>query len=299
MSWDVAIVKIKGPFRTIAEVEEADYVPLGRPAAVRKAIRAAFPEAEWSSTDGAVYCGEGFEIEFDLEGVTSANTVVLHVHGTGDPIRPLLKLAKDNGWLAVDCSTGEFIDPQNPSYDGWEGFKALVARSAEARSEKSATTPALAEWSLSGIARGPNDRYIYLQFLPGESPKKLRDGLFRHWRDLAQTHGEMAGISGPYFVLTLPDGEPFGDICIKRYPTQVTETWEQFVPLVQHGADLLLSYAAATGRRSGEIKNGSDFVCDDGQRIPLGTCMYRQFQSDEEYARVIKSKKKRRRPDDG
>ena len=292
MSWDVALVRIRGAYRPIAEVEEADYVPLGKPAAVRKAIQAAFPKAEWWGTDRAVCYGKDFEIEFHLEGVESANTVVLHVHGTGDPIRALLKLTNCNGWLAVDCSTGEFIDPKNPSYDGWEGFTALVARSEEARSEEQAKTPAPAEWSLSGVERGPNDRYVYLQFLPGESPKKLRDAVFRHWRDLTQKHGELAGISGPFFVLTLPDGEPFGDFWIRWYPALVTETWEQFIPRVQEGAELLHAYAAATGRRSGEIENGSDFVCDDGQRIPLAKCTYRKFQTDAEYARKLKSKKK-------
>jgi hypothetical protein len=300
MSWDVALVRIRGDYRPIAEVEEADYVPLDMPAAVRKAIRAAFPKAEWSGTDRAVYCGKDFEIELDLEGVESANTVVLHIHGTGDPIPALLNLTNSNGWLAVDGSTGEFIDPQNPSHSGWEGFKALVARSEERDKnpsdrllEEQAENPAPAKWSLSGVERGPNDRYVYMQFLPGESPKKLRDAVLRHWANLTQKHGELAGISGPFFVLTLPDGEPFGDFWIRWYPALITETWEQFVPRVQEGAELLHAYAAGTGRRSGEIENGLDFVCDDGQRIPLAECTYHKFQTDAEYARKVKGKKNR------
>jgi hypothetical protein len=126
MSWDVVLVRIRGAFRPIREVEQADYVSLGDPASVRAAIRAAFPTVEWSGADWAVYYGKDFEIEFILESVQSANAVLLHVHGKGDPIRPLLKLTESNGWLAVDCSTGEFIDPMNPSYEGWEGFKALL-----------------------------------------------------------------------------------------------------------------------------------------------------------------------------
>jgi hypothetical protein len=134
MSWDVAIVKIRGGFRPIAEVEPADYVPLGELQAVQSAILTAFPSAQWSDPTWAVYCGKGFEFEFALEGVESANTVVVHVHGTGDPIPSLLKLTESNAWLAVDCSTGEFVNPKNPSYEGWEGFKALLA-SGESASE--------------------------------------------------------------------------------------------------------------------------------------------------------------------
>ena len=136
MSWDVAIVKIRGVFRPIAEVRADDYVPLGELQAVQTAIRIAFPSAKWSNPTWAVYYGKDFEIEFGLEGVESANAVVMHVHGSGDPIPSLLKLTESNGWLAVDCSTGEFINPKNPSYDSWEGFKALVASGESARGAK-------------------------------------------------------------------------------------------------------------------------------------------------------------------
>ncbi len=182
MSWDVALVRIRGDFRPIAEVEEDDYISLGTPAAVRTAIRAAFPKAEWSGADWAVYCGKDFEIEFDLEGVKSANTVLLHVHGTG--------------------------------------------------------------------------------------------------------------ISGPSFLLTLPEGEVFGDVWVRWYPALVTETEAQFIPRVQEGATLVHAFAAATGRRSGEIEEGAVFVCEDGRRIPLAECTYRRLLTDMDYAKKVKAKKK-------
>jgi hypothetical protein len=126
MSWDVAIVRIRGKFRPIEEVEEEDYLPLGDLKAVRAAVRSAFPSAKWSNPAWAVYLGPDFEIEFPLDDVEYG--IPLHVHGTGDPIPSILKLTEANGWLAIDCSTGEFINPKNPSYEGWEGFKSLVAR---------------------------------------------------------------------------------------------------------------------------------------------------------------------------
>ncbi len=131
MSWDVAIVKIRGDFRPIEEVESEDYLPLGDEAAVATAISLAFPSAEWSGSTSAVCRGSNFEIEFGFEDLASSNSVLLHVHGSGDPIPSILGLTKGNGWLAVDCSTGEFIDPRNPSYEGWEGFKDLLRRGTE------------------------------------------------------------------------------------------------------------------------------------------------------------------------
>src|SRR5262249_14459816 len=126
MSWDVAIVKIRGDFRPISDVETDDYISLGELDAVREAVRRAFPSATWSNPTWATYADPEFQIEFALDGVDSSHTIILHVHGSGDPIAALLRLTQPNGWLAVDCSTGEFIDPSNPSSEGWEGFKSLV-----------------------------------------------------------------------------------------------------------------------------------------------------------------------------
>ena len=47
MSWDAVIVRIRGPFRPIAEVDADDYLPLGTLDSVASAVRSAFPDAEW------------------------------------------------------------------------------------------------------------------------------------------------------------------------------------------------------------------------------------------------------------
>jgi hypothetical protein len=48
MSRDVAIVRIRGKFRPVEEVEEEDYLPLGDLKKVTAAVKWAFPSAEWS-----------------------------------------------------------------------------------------------------------------------------------------------------------------------------------------------------------------------------------------------------------
>jgi hypothetical protein len=121
MSWDLVIVKIRGDFRPLAQVRSDDYIPLGSLPAVQLAIRTALPSADWSSPTWIVYLekdlvnGKEFAIEANLDGIESHQTITLHTHGPGDPVPALLQLTEANGWLIVDCSRGEFIDPKNPS----------------------------------------------------------------------------------------------------------------------------------------------------------------------------------------
>ncbi len=110
MSWDVAPVKIRGDLRPIAEVATEDYLPPGSIDAVRDAIKSAFPSAKWSSPNGAILSGDGFTITFNLDGVVRSNTILLNVHGQAAAIPHILHLTETAGWLAVDCSEGEFLE---------------------------------------------------------------------------------------------------------------------------------------------------------------------------------------------
>jgi hypothetical protein len=53
---------------------------------------------------------------------------MLHVRGSGDALSAMLAFANPNGWSLLDCSTGEFLDPRDPSPEGWEGFQAFRDR---------------------------------------------------------------------------------------------------------------------------------------------------------------------------
>jgi len=55
MSWDVAIIRIRGKFRPDLEVGDVDNLPLGDLKSVSAAVRAAFPLAEWSNPTFALY----------------------------------------------------------------------------------------------------------------------------------------------------------------------------------------------------------------------------------------------------
>lgn len=124
MSWDAVMLKINGPFRPIEEVADEDYLPLGSLESVAERIRAVFPNAEWSSPTWALDYDTGVTI--DLEGVESSNSILVSVSGSENPIPHLLALARANDWVVLDCSTTEFLNPDEVSSEGWEGYQSLM-----------------------------------------------------------------------------------------------------------------------------------------------------------------------------
>jgi hypothetical protein len=126
MSWDAVIVRIRGPFRPIADVAADDYLPLGTPESVAAAVRAAFPDAKW---DDSTCAHRGLDkytgMTIDLDSVESSQSIHVRVSGPGNPVPDLLSLANANGWVVIDCSSSEFIDPRNSQSDGFAGYKSM------------------------------------------------------------------------------------------------------------------------------------------------------------------------------
>ncbi|MEA2734303.1 MAG: hypothetical protein QOE14_754 [Humisphaera sp.] len=126
MSWDAILLRIKGKPRPIEEVDDDQYLPLGSRKDVLAAIMVAFPEAKWETPTQLFHHDGDVSIEFVLQGRNPVDSVTLEVRGEGDPITPILKLAKSNRWVVLDTSTSEFMDPGDPSPEGYEGYRKLV-----------------------------------------------------------------------------------------------------------------------------------------------------------------------------
>jgi len=126
MGWDVQIVRIRGNLRPLASLQNDDFLPLGDLAAVRCVFQSACPAATWSNPLWALYYGDGLDVEIDLQYVESSNSVGLCFHGKRNPIPWLLTLTEKHGWLTVDLSSGELVDPNDPTNEGWEGWRDLV-----------------------------------------------------------------------------------------------------------------------------------------------------------------------------
>jgi hypothetical protein len=123
MSWDVMVFHLRERPKSLEELTEDGLLPLGAAANVRAQISAALSDIDWSDPTWGLYGGRGFSIEFNVGKNDPIQHMMLHVRGGGDAISDIMKLVGSNGWVAFDCSTGEFLDPAAPSDAGWVGFQ--------------------------------------------------------------------------------------------------------------------------------------------------------------------------------
>jgi hypothetical protein len=127
MSWDVMIFNIRrSPPPPFEKLEEVDLQPIGRADEVRRNIAAALPGVDWRDPTWGLYDGDGFSIEFNVGQDDPIQNMMLHVRGGGDAVSAIVTMLRaDPGWAALDCSTGQFLDPKSPSDEGWRGFQAF------------------------------------------------------------------------------------------------------------------------------------------------------------------------------
>ena len=125
MSWDVMVFRFDGLApRTMDDMDSANMLPLGAAAEVRESIAAALKGVNWSDPTWGLYKGDGFSIEFNVGDDDPITDMMLHVRGGGEAIPAIMRFAVPQGWSALDCSTGEFLDPAAPSDEGWKRFQS-------------------------------------------------------------------------------------------------------------------------------------------------------------------------------
>ncbi|HEV2971699.1 MAG TPA: hypothetical protein VGY55_17105 [Pirellulales bacterium] len=126
MSWDVMIFNLGGtPPPPLDKLRESDCAPLGPAFDVRCRISTLLVGIDWSDPTWGVYAENGYSIEFNVGNDDPIKSIMLHVRGGGDAISAIARFARPLGWSALDCSTSEFLDMENPSQVEWEGFQAF------------------------------------------------------------------------------------------------------------------------------------------------------------------------------
>jgi hypothetical protein len=117
MSWDLMVVR---------PADDMAFLPLGPLEELRERITASLPRTEWVSPRQGYLTTEKYSIEFGLDSTHRETDIIwLHVRGEGDPFPAITRLCKPNGWAALDCSTGDFLDLDEPSREGWEDFQEI------------------------------------------------------------------------------------------------------------------------------------------------------------------------------
>jgi hypothetical protein len=129
MSWDVMVFDLAGA--APSEIDfGADFKPhsMGPAGEIRLRISEHLRAVDWSDPTWGLYEGDGFSLEFNMGKGAETNSFMVHVRGGGDAVKTLLRVAAPNGWSLFDCTTGEFIDPANPSDEGWKAFQGYRDR---------------------------------------------------------------------------------------------------------------------------------------------------------------------------
>jgi hypothetical protein len=125
MSWDVMIFNFESPPPAPNNWEDGfGPIAMGEAEEVRTKISRSLPMVDWSDPAWGLLDGDGFSIEFNYHKSGQVDGFMLHVRGGGDPLPDICRLCRENGWYALDCSTGDFIDLQAPSRQGWRGFQS-------------------------------------------------------------------------------------------------------------------------------------------------------------------------------
>jgi len=121
VSWDVLILH---PESASEPPEDRPRLkPLGMAAEVRRAVSRALPGVDWTEPVEGIYDGRAYSIDVQLPSRGVVDSIGLHVRGFGNPLPAIVRLCRQNGWVAFDSAAGTFVDLEDPSPAGWEsGF---------------------------------------------------------------------------------------------------------------------------------------------------------------------------------
>jgi hypothetical protein len=93
---------------------------MGMAEEVRRAVSRALPGIDWTEPVQGVYRGRLYSIDVQLPSRGVVDSFGLHVRGLGNPMAAIVRLCRQNGWVAFDSAAGTFLDLENPSPESWE-----------------------------------------------------------------------------------------------------------------------------------------------------------------------------------
>jgi hypothetical protein len=132
MSWDVMILHADCAVANIDDLpDDWDLKSMGPAELVRQKITSVVPTVDWTDPARGYLIGDGYSINFGFQESGEVEIFALHIRGGGDPVELVARLCRSNGWAAFDCSSGQFMNLDRPSNEGWKRFRAFRDRALQ------------------------------------------------------------------------------------------------------------------------------------------------------------------------
>ena len=129
MSWDVLLIRTKTNREAMDEIKSENIILFSQAEIAREIGKIATElgavcdcqDLSWQNLDS-----DSWSIEFNVGKNAETESVMLHIRGS-EPKEVLTLLPVDlNAWL-IDCSTGEFIRPGEPtSFERWRASRDQI-----------------------------------------------------------------------------------------------------------------------------------------------------------------------------
>ena len=119
MSWNLIILP-----REDTDID--DEATLGDVDAVRARIESVLSPVVWSDDGAGVFEGDGFRIDIGLQPGGEVESFMLHVTGQGNPVPVVAELCRKHGWALFDSVAGDYMNIDDPSDEGWQGYHAHI-----------------------------------------------------------------------------------------------------------------------------------------------------------------------------
>ena len=129
MSWDVLLIRTKTNREAMDEIKSENIILFSQAEIAREIGKIATElgavcdcqDLSWQNLDS-----DSWSIEFNVGKNAETESVMLHIRGS-EPKEGLTLLPVDlNAWL-IDCSTGEFIRPCEPtSFERWRAYRDQI-----------------------------------------------------------------------------------------------------------------------------------------------------------------------------
>lgn len=129
MSWDILLVKFTERPASTDAIDEANMLPFGTLGQVQTAISRVFATTDWSDPTWGVFDFGSDSIEFGVGKEDPVTSIMLHVRASDAAVPLIIQMCKENGWVAIDLSTGDFLDAGEDSAAGnnaWRNYRDQI-----------------------------------------------------------------------------------------------------------------------------------------------------------------------------